>query len=68
MQQISQPPSLTFDLLGVLGTDHKALPAQNALVSDNMRLVAGKPNGLHRAMAYAFIAILTIRFLERQTI
>ena len=48
------------NLLRVLGTDYKALTAQNALIADYVRLVAGKAYGFHGTMAYAFVAVFAI--------
>lgn len=56
------------NLLGVLGADHKALPAQNTLVPDDMRLVAGKPDGFDRTVPDTLIAVLAIGLFECQTI
>ena len=53
------------NLLCVLRTNHKAMAAQDALVADDMGLVSGKTNGLHRTVADAFIAILAVGLLER---
>ena len=50
------------DLLGVLGTDYKALTAQDAFVAHDVRLVAGKADGLDRTVPDAFIAIFTVCF------
>ena len=64
---LQQHPHLfgaVYDLLGVLGADHKAMAAQNALVADNMSLVAGKANGLYGAMADALIAVFAVGLFQ----
>ena len=50
------------NLLGILRTHHKTLPAKNTFVTYDMRLVARKSNGLYRAVTDTFITVLTIRF------
>ena len=60
--------ALADDLLGVLRTDHEAVTAQYALVSDNMRLIAREANGLHRAVADAFVAVFAVGLFKRQAI
>ena len=44
----------------VLRTYDEALPAQNALVADNVRLIARKSDGLHRAVADTFITVFAV--------
>jgi len=44
----------------ILGAVYEALPAQDAVFLQDMGLIAGKSDGLHRAMANAFIAVFTI--------
>ena len=56
------------DLLGVLGAHHEAVAAEDALVADDMGLVAREANGLHGAMADALMAVLTVGFLQSQAI
>ena len=53
---------LVNDLLCVLRTDNEALTAQNALIADDMRLIAGNTNGFHGAMPDAFIAVFAVGF------
>ena len=52
------------NFLGVLRTDYKTPAAEDAFVSDDVGLIAGKPDGLHRTVPNAFIAILAIGFLK----
>ena len=56
------------DFLRVLRAYHEAVAAQDALVADDMRLIAGEADGLHRAMPDALVAVLAVGFLEHQTI
>ena len=51
---------LAGDFLGILRTNDEALSAENAFISDDMRLVAGKADCFDRAVANAFIAVLAI--------
>ena len=59
---------IVHNLLGVLRTDHKALPAQNALVADDVRLVARKPDGFDRAVPDTFVAVFAVGFFEGETV
>ena len=59
---------LADDLLGILRAGDEAAAAQDTLVSDDMRLIAGETDRLHRAMTDTFIAVLTVGLFERQTI
>ena len=59
---------VVHDLLGVLRADHVALAAQDALLVDDVRLARGEADGLHRAVADAFVAVLAIGLLQAQTV
>ena len=48
------------DFLCVLRTHDEAVSAQNALVADNVRLIARKAYGFYGAMAYALIAVFAV--------
>ena len=48
---------LIDDLLGVLRTDNKALTAHDALVANDVSLVAGKADGFDGAVPDALIAV-----------
>ena len=56
------------DLLGILGTHHKTVAAEDALSPDDIGLIAGKADGFDRAMTDAFVAVLAVGFLQRQTV
>ena len=59
---------LINDFLRVLGTDNKAVSAENAFVSDDMRLVPGKTDGFHRTVPDTFVAVFTVGFLQCQAV
>ena len=46
--------------LCILGTNDKAVAAQNALVSDNMRLVSREANCFYGAVADALVAVFAV--------
>ena len=50
------------------GADLGAGAAEDALAGDDMRLIAGKANGLHRTVADALIAVFAVGFPERQAV
>ena len=65
-QQCAHKLRAVRDLLRILGTYDKALTAKNTLIADDIRLIAGKPNGLHRTVTDTFIAIFTVGFFQLQ--
>ena len=67
LQHHTHLAGLIHNLLGLLRAYHKALPAHNALILDDIGLIAGEANGLDRTMADTLIAIFTVGFFQRQT-
>jgi hypothetical protein len=47
-------------LLCILGAYDKALATKDTFIANYMGLVAGKADGLYRAVPYAFVAILAV--------
>ena len=68
LQQHAHLFGFIHDFLGVLRADHKALAAQDALVANDIGLVARKADGLNRAVADALIAVLAVGFFQRQAV
>ena len=67
---LDQHPCLfgfVHDLFGILRTDHEALTAQNTLVADDVRLVAGEADGLDGAVPDALITVLAVGFFQGKT-
>ncbi|MPN00113.1 hypothetical protein SDC9_147307 [bioreactor metagenome] len=48
------------NFLRILRANDKTLAAEDAFLAHNMRLIRGKPDGFHRAVANAFIAVFTV--------
>ena len=59
--------SLVNDLLCVLRTDYKALTAHDALVADDICLIAGKTNGFDRTVTNTLVTVFTVGFFQSQT-
>ena len=55
-------------VFGILRTNNKTPAAQDTLIADDMRLVARKADGFHRAVPDAFIAVFTVGFLQCQAV
>lgn len=53
---------LVDNLLGVLGTYHKALAAKNTFVADYVGLISRKTNGLDRTVTNTFISVFAVGF------
>ena len=64
LDQLNSAGHIIADLLGVLGTYHKTLTAENTFVTDNLCLARGIFDGFHGTVANAFVTVHTVGFLQ----
>ena len=60
LQQHTDLFCLVHDLFRILRTDHKAMTAKDAFISDDMCLSGRKTDGFHRTMPDTFVTVPTV--------